>query len=350
MNEVLGWLFVCVVAVVLVSVVAFLRLGYKAVKSESDLRQAKLRKEIARLGMVFLGMLVLTGCTRIEPGNVGVKVNNYGEDRGVQEYVLQTGMVGYMPIAQRVFEYPTYMQTVRLTGENKVSFNSKEGTVFTVDLSFSYKLIPEKVPHFYVTFRSDDLDSFTHGFMRNVVRDALNDTSVGFTAEEVYADKKEVIIANAQQKIADKMAPYGVHIEQFGFLTAPTPPSSIVAAIDAKTQAIQNAIKTENELRATKAEAEKAVAEAQGAARSRVAAAKGEAEARVIEAKGIAEAAVTEMRGKAEANKMEAASLTALVVQRKMIQQWNGELPQIVGNANVFSSLKSKLKVAEVEQ
>lgn len=36
---------------------------------------------------IVLGALCLTGCDRVEPGNVGIKVNKLGDDKGVGEVV-----------------------------------------------------------------------------------------------------------------------------------------------------------------------------------------------------------------------------------------------------------------------
>ncbi|HDX2222897.1 TPA: SPFH/Band 7/PHB domain protein, partial [Escherichia coli] len=36
---------------------------------------------------IILGSLCLTGCDRVEPGNVGIKVNKLGDDKGIGEVV-----------------------------------------------------------------------------------------------------------------------------------------------------------------------------------------------------------------------------------------------------------------------
>ena len=47
---------------------------------------------------------------------------------------------------------------------DEISFQSAEGLRFTADINVSYQLTAGQVPRFYVKFRSDDLDAFTHGF------------------------------------------------------------------------------------------------------------------------------------------------------------------------------------------
>ena len=57
-------------------------------------------------------------------------------------------------------------------------------------------------------------------------------------------------------------------LEQFGYIGAPRPPDSVVESINAKIQATQDAIRTENEVRTAKASAQKLIASAEGEAQS----------------------------------------------------------------------------------
>jgi hypothetical protein len=86
----------------------------------------------------------------------------------------------YNPLNEAVLTYPTYVQRAIWTSSalegrpinDEISFQSAEGLRFTPDVDFSYQLLREQVPHFYVKFRNDDLDVFTHGFFRDAVRNA----------------------------------------------------------------------------------------------------------------------------------------------------------------------------------
>lgn len=56
-------------------------------------------------------MLSLTGCgTTIPAGEVGIKVNQWGKKRGVQDYPILTGRVMFNPITEDVIKFPTYRQ------------------------------------------------------------------------------------------------------------------------------------------------------------------------------------------------------------------------------------------------
>ena len=43
-----------------------------------------MRKILIAVALMF-GALALTGCDRVEPGHVGIKVNKLGDDKGVDD-------------------------------------------------------------------------------------------------------------------------------------------------------------------------------------------------------------------------------------------------------------------------
>ena len=232
--------------------------------------------KMAVLPMIIALMFFTTGCTRIAPGHVGIVVNAYGSDKGVQSYPVVTGQQWFNPITTSILEYPTFMQTAVWTKSHsegnpvneEMTFTSSEGVLVTGDISLSYQLMAEQIPGFYVKFRNDDLKGFTHGFLRNVARDSFNEESVKFTTEELNSSKKEVFLNGVKDRMNAKVTPYGVKIEQFGFVGALRLPDNVVAAFNAKIQATQQAIMVENQLRSAEAEAKKRIAAAEGEAKS----------------------------------------------------------------------------------
>jgi regulator of protease activity HflC (stomatin/prohibitin superfamily) len=200
-----------------------------------------------------------------------------------------------------------------------MTFNSREGMTITGDISLSYSLNPKKVPSFYNTFRNDDLSLFTHGYMRNVARDAFNEIGATYSVDSIYGVKKEEFLNRVRDRINNKLDTVGVELSQLGFVGAIRLPQNVVQAINAKIQATQQAIQVENELRTATAEASKQVATATGDANSRIARAKGEA----------------------EANRLMMASITPqliewkkLELQRAQIDKWNGTYPQVFAGQN----------------
>src|SRR5271169_2572209 len=283
-----------------------------------------------KLGIIGIGVLLvllvmgvfLLRVTRIEPGHVGVQINLAGKQRGASEIPVRTGWVVYSPVSTQIIEFPTYVQTVKWTKDvneghpinEEMGFNSKEGMEIFVDVSLSYAIEPTKVPDFYVKYRVSDLELFTHGILRDIVRNSLNEVASTYVVEDIYGEKKAEFLGKVEQQIQNKVSNVGVGVQQFGFIGAPRVPTVIATAITAKAQAIQEAERAKNELATTQAEAAKKIAEAEGDAKSQV----------------------TRAQGEAEANRIRQSSLTPQLLElrriennRLQIEKWNGQLPTV---------------------
>src|SRR5580700_10126785 len=283
-----------------------------------------------KLGIIAIGVLLvvlvmglfLLRVTRIEPGHVGVQINLAGNQRGASEIPVRTGWVVYSPLSTEIIEFPTYVQTVKWTKDvneghpinEEMGFNSKEGMEIFVDVSLSYAIDPRKVPDFYVKYRVNDLDLFTHGILRDIVRNSLNEVASTYVVEDIYGEKKAEFLGKVEAQIELKMTPVGVSVQQFGFIGAPRVPAVIATAITAKAQAIQQAERARNELATTQAEAAKKIAEAEGDAKS----------------------LVTRAQGEADANRIRQNSLTPQLLElrriensRALIDKWDGRLPSV---------------------
>src|SRR5258708_17827145 len=280
-----------------------------------------------KLGAAVIGSLIfalvffnyIASITRIGAGYVGVEVVLSGSQRGPSELPIRTGWVFYSPLRSQIIEFPTFVQTVKWTHNlnegrsqnEEMSFNSKEGMEIYCDVSLSYAIEPRRVPDFYVKYRLIDLDMFTHGILRDVVRNSLNEVASTYNVEQIYGEQKAEFLARVQALIQQKMEPVGVGIQQFGFIGAPRVPAVIATAITSKAQAIQDAERARNELAKTQAEAAQTVAVA-------------DAEAK---------AAVTRANDEAEPNKILQTSLTPQLLElrkienhKALIERWNGKL------------------------
>src|SRR6516165_2729343 len=180
--------------------------------------------------LVLLGLWIwsgfVAGVTRIEAGYVGIEVNLAGSQRGASEIPVRTGWLFYSPLTTQVIEFPTYVQTVKWTRDlteghpinEEMGFNSKEGMEIFADVSLSYAIEPGRVPDFYVKYRVNQLDLFTHGILRDIVRNSLNDVASTYTVEDIYGEKKAEFLGKVEQQIQAKVANVGVGVQQFGFI------------------------------------------------------------------------------------------------------------------------------------
>jgi len=286
---------------------------------------------------LFIGgalLLSVVRVTRIGAGYVGVEVNLAGSQRGAQDIPVRTGWVFYSPLKTEVIAFPTFVQTVKWTADvyeghpinEELVFNSEEGQEVRADVSLSYAIDAARVPEFYVKYRTDELERFTHGILKDIVRNSLNEVASTYKLEDIYGENKARFLRESRDRIQAQLAPVGVQIQQFGFIGKPRFTAAIEQAITQKTQAITEAERARNQLAVTQAEMAKAVAQAEGEARSQIARAHGEAASLIERA-----------RGEAEANRLRQASITPQLLewrrlenQRALVERWNGQLPQTV--------------------
>jgi regulator of protease activity HflC (stomatin/prohibitin superfamily) len=286
---------------------------------------------IGLLLLVVIGIIIFLSVirvTRIGAGYVGIEINLAGSQRGASEIPIRTGWVFYSPLRTQIIEYPTFVQTVKWTSNTneghpvneELVFNSKEGQEVRADVSLSYAIDAPKIPDFYVKYRNDDLERFTHGILKDTVRNSLNEVASTYTLEDIYGENKAKFLVQTRNRVQEQIAPVGVQIQQFGFIGKPRFTAAIEQAITQKTQAITDAERARNQLAVTQAEVAKTVAEAEGDARS----------------------AIERARGEAESNRLRQASITPQLLewkrlenQRAFVDRWNGELPHtVLGDKN----------------
>lgn len=168
-------------------------------------------------------------------------------------------------------------------------------------------------------FRSDNIDQFTHGFLRNVARDSINRVGSQYTVQEIMGEKKSELELKSRMDLQQQLNDIGVEIDQFGFIGSPRPPQSVIDAINAKVQAQQIAVQKQNELVQAQADAAKVVAAAEGQAKAQVAIANGEAESNRVRAASISENIIKWQQ---------------LAVTDRWIQKWNGQMPTVQSGGN----------------
>ena len=267
---------------------------------------------------MLAAVLMLTSCgyERVDAGYEGIKVNLYGDGKGVDDVSLVTGAVWYNPITTAVYEYPTIVQTVDYP---PFSINAKDGSSFTVDPTISLKIVDGKSPEVFKKYRKDDIKEVINTTLYNYVKNAFRIQLNGYTTDELVSKREEFELA-IETKLSEELARENFQLEQM--TSGLQYPNTLVQAIDAKNTAVQEALRIENEVKAVEAVAKKAIAKAEG-------------DAKALKIKGDAEA---------EYNKKIAASLSPLIVQQMMIDKWNGSLPTFTGGNGTMLDASKFLK------
>lgn len=230
--------------------------------------------------------IVLASCTKVEPGYVGIKVDQYGSQKGVEDFPLQTGMVTYNVFTTEVYKWPTFRQNVIWTKsshegsdtDDSITFNSIEGSVVNADIGLSYSLKAEKVPLIFVTFRQD-IEHITHVYIRSEVRDAVSRHASTMKVIDIFGSRKQELLQSVKEDLNSHLGTIGFDFEMVSFIGGLRCDENVMTSINATIQATQLAISAQNKIVQSKAEADQAIERARGEAQSIIAVAKAQAEA-----------------------------------------------------------------------
>lgn len=257
-------------------------------------------------------VILISSCyERVDAGYEGIKVNLYGNKKGVDDVSLVTGAVIFNPITTAIYEYPTFVQTVDYPA---FSINAKDGSSFTVDPTISLKIMDGKAPEVFKKYRKEDITEVINTTLYNYVRNAFRIKLNAYTTDELVS-KREEFEKNIEDKLRMELAKENFQLEQM--TSGLQYPETLVAAINAKNKAVQDALKIENEVKSVEADAKKKVAQAEG-------------ESRALDIRGTAEA---------NYNRKIAASLSKIIVQQDMIKKWDGKLPVYGETPTLFKDI-----------
>ena len=246
-------------------------------------------KNLLKILFCAVAALSFSSCAmeRIDTGHEGIKVNLYGSEKGVDDVSLVTGIVWYNPITTAVYEYPTFVQTVDYS---PFTVNAKDGSEFIVDPTVSLKVIDKTSPVIFKKYRKD-LDEVVSTTLYNYVKDAFRIQINSFTTDEIVSQRDSL------EKAIEKHLRVALSKENFNLeqLTSGLKyPDVIVASVNAKNRAVQEAMTVENELRTAEAQAKKLLVAAQA---------------------------------EKEANELKTKALTPAILEQMWIEKWDGKLP-----------------------
>jgi regulator of protease activity HflC (stomatin/prohibitin superfamily) len=293
-------------------------------EQEQLIEQAKLNKQLKIKKMVrgiiggvvglILIMVLVNSCERIDAGHVGVKVNQYGDNKGVDDVVAVTGMVFYNPFTTTVYEFPTFIQHKEYKGENSFIVNSKDGSEFSVSPIMNYSVQRDKVPVIFSKYRRP-LEDIEEGFLKTAVYDAFRLATNKYTADELISNRA-IFEIEVRRLLDGQLLKEGFVINQF--TSNLIYPETFKKSIEAKNNAVQAALRAENEVKTAEAQAK----------------------IKVATANGNAQAMLTAAKAEAEANSLKQRTITPMLLQLEWINKWDGKLPVYGTAPQLYKGMK----------
>lgn len=290
----------------------------------------QIRNWIIGIGITILALiLMVAGCTRVTPTEVGFKISNSGDYRGVDSLPVITGWNFVMPFFQYIVTMPTTQNHVvwsEGSGEGnspgqQIIVSCLGGAGFNMDVGMNYRINPDKASKIYLKYKTSNLEGITYTYLRNIVRGAMQDLSGTMTVDSILNNLPYYEHTVAANLIA-RLAPEGFIIDNFNITKQPvaTDPN-LVAAINAKIKAKQDAETSKMQLQQSIAEANKLVAQARGDSASKV-------------INALADAKVIQV-------KQAALSSSPQYIDLVKAEKWSGNFPTYLslggGNPSIFA-------------
>jgi regulator of protease activity HflC (stomatin/prohibitin superfamily) len=241
---------------------------------------------------------------RVDAGHKGIKVNLTGNDRGVSNYQYKTGWVLYNTWFEQMLEFPTYQQHIEYSDQIVIT---KGGFSATIKPSFNYSLKPEAIGDMFVNLRLEIKD-IEQGWLKNAIVSSVNDVANRWEVDAIFNKREEfesAIITECNKRVAKWFL-----VSQLR--TNIIPPTSLQAAIESKTKAVQEA----------------------QAAMQRKLVAEAEAQEKMAIARGDSAKAIIGATADALAMKIKQRELTAQYIEFVKWSRWDGKMPSTVAGGN----------------
>lgn len=285
------------------------------IKQEKLKVQLKIKKMVKVIFAAVLGILIsvflFSTCERIDAGHVGVKVNLYGSQKGVDGVTEVSGMVWYNPFTAKIYEFPINIRHKEYKGDESFEINTKDGTPFRVGPMINYRVLPDSVTKIFAKYRKD-VDEIESSFLKVSIFDAFRMACNSYTADSLIGNR-EGFEARVRAILKSQFEKDGFFIEQF--TSGLEYPQSFKQAIEAKNNAVQQALKAENDVKTAEAQAK----------------------IKVAQAEGDAQALLTSAKAEAEANRLKQQTLTPMLIQQQWIEAWRAggsNVPSVVTSDN----------------
>ena len=259
----------------------------------------------------------------IQPGNVGVVFNRWS---GALKTVGQ-GVAWRVPWVTQVQSYPIALRTYTMVrrsaegavqGDDSIDLPTKEGQHIRQDISVTYNTSQEKAADVFRAFRGADIADIESTFVRRTIITTAQNAAGQMSLTDLISNQRGQLQGQIQDNLQHEMNKMGFVVDKVN-LGASHLPDAIEQQMQQKMAAQQQAQQAEYELQRQQTLAK----------------------AKVAEAEGDAQATLVKAKAQAEANKLLQQSLTALLIQNKAIERWNGTLPQFTGGGAVpFLNLK----------
>jgi len=287
------------------------------------LRKLASRGAIAAAIVIVLAALLANSFAVVPVGSTGIMLT-FGR---VQDgSTLSEGLHMKLPFIQKIVSLDNRVQKLELNTE---AF-SKDIQTISAKLAVNYRLRPEMSFSVYRTHGSQ----FEQNIIIPATHEVLKSVSAQYTAEELISKRAESS-DKMRDELDTKLTDMGITITDFNIIDFDFS-EEFINAVEAKQVAeqVKKRAATENETAIAQAEREKQVAIKQSEAEAEKTRIQAEAQAQKTRIQAEAQAEAVKLAAEAEAYRLDAINknLTEEAIRKTLAENWNGELPKVVGS------------------
>lgn len=269
-------------------------------------------KKVQLFSILAALLMFMQSCiTTVDTASVGIKIDKFGDDKGVPQVQQVSGFIFYNPFVSEIHEYPANVQHKSWTAsaaedspsDEHIDVSSSDGGRFSLDVSINYQLKREEAGNLFKKYRLD-LDQLINSRFKALVRKSLIDEAVKFKSDSLL-QFRNTYEGNVSANLSKQFEAEGLILNNLT-ITDIVAPNSYRAAIESKIKIAQQTAQAQAQLAMTEAQAKSRIVSA-------------EADAKVIE--------------------LQQSKLTPMYLEYLRIQAWEkggAQVPQYVGGNGNF--------------
>lgn len=193
--------------------------------------------KLLSLPLALTTVLLISGCSRVEPNNAGVLMENYGKN-GKEDFTIVSGRVWTLSPGTDLYTVPLFEQRAQF--ESDVTLKSADGTEFIVKPIYSFKVIKNRAvdvifDNKQIMGSEDAIQSIRMNILDPKITDILRTEVLSKRSTDLMAEGgNERFNADARQLVSQELNKRGFELVSFSAMLDYS--SKVKTIIDARNQ------------------------------------------------------------------------------------------------------------------
>lgn len=284
---------------------------------------------VTGLGLIIAAVCCVICLERIPAGYVGVV---YSMNGGIQEELLTQGFHLVAP-TKSVKEFSIGNEQIVLSkdsrdgseGDDSFLVSTADNANISISFQMSYRYKQDEVVKTYTKFRGMNGEDIVNSRVRTILKAKISEVTTVYTMMDIYSGDRGKINDEITAFLNNELGKeFGIEVIDASIIDV-HPDAQLQKTIQDRVTAMQKKQQAQAEQETIRVQNETKIMQAEADAKAAEIAAQSAANIKMIQA-----------QAEAEANKIIDASLTDKVIEKTMVDNWNGKLPSVVGDADLM--------------